>query len=201
MKGMTTKPLQAYSLKFNQALSLAAIAHRQQKRKGSQAPYIIHPVGVAVILMRHGFSEELQLAGLLHDVVEDCNVTLAEITFAFGPEVSRLVAAVSEKKMDIGTADGEAAPRPWKVRKEEDLAHLAAGDHLVAALKAADALHNVHSTLEALATEGPDAWKRFKAPAPEQRWYYQEIARMAGQKLGDHALAVELAAAVAGLGE
>jgi len=198
MEGMTTKPLKAYSLKFNQALSLAARAHRLQKRKGSEAPYIIHPVGVAVILMRHGFSEEVQIAGLLHDVVEDCNVTLAEITFAFGPEVARLVAAVTEKKMETGP---EAVPRPWKVRKEEGLAHLAAGDHLVAALKAADALHNVHSTLEALATEGPAAWERFKAPAPEQRWYYQEIARLVGEKLGDHALAAELAAAVAGLGE
>lgn len=188
--------MRAYSPRFNQALALAARAHREQLRKGSDTPYIQHPVCVAFILQRHGFAEELVIAGLLHDVVEDCAVALADLEHRFGAEVARLVAAVSEQKTEEGA---RAVERPWRTRKEEALHHLDAADAAVAALKAADALHNCQSTLEDLALHGPAAWGRFKTGAEEQRWYYRGIAERVRKKLGEHPLCDELDEAVAGL--
>src|SRR5262245_24388558 len=85
-----------FSPRYDAALALAARAHRSQLRKGTDLPYIAHPVHVSLILIRHGFGEDLAIAGLLHDVVEDTDVPLYRIAAEFGDEVAGLVAAVSE---------------------------------------------------------------------------------------------------------
>src|SRR5262245_17482376 len=137
-----------YSLKVDEALKLAASAHRDQVRKGTDIPYITHVVMVATILLRHGFDEDLVVAGLLHDIVEDQDVPITVIAAGFGEEVARLVDAVSEQKRD---GDAEI---PWEQRKADALAHLRAADERVAALKAADALHNAHSMANDLRRDG-----------------------------------------------
>jgi len=147
-------------------------------------------VHVAIILMKHGFDEEVAIAGLLHDVVEDCNVSIDAIRTDFGDRVAELVAGVTETKTERG------AERPWRVRKEEQLAHLAHASKDSAALKAADSLHNAETTLRDLEANGRAAWSRFKAPANEQICYYGEVARTVAERLGDHALARELQSAV-----
>jgi (p)ppGpp synthase/HD superfamily hydrolase len=184
--------MNAYSAAFDRALALAARAHRTQVRKGSDVPYVQHPVHVAVILLKHGFAEEVAIAGLLHDVVEDCGVAISEIQNAFGDRVAELVAGVTETKVDAGST----AERPWRVRKEEQLAHLAHASAEGAALKAADSLHNTETTLRDLEANGLAAWSRFKAPAVDQIWYYGAVARLVRERLADHALARELQSAV-----
>src|SRR5947207_5909922 len=64
-------PVVSFSESFDQALILATLAHDRQPRKGTLIPYIMHPVHVARLLERHGYSEEVVIAGLLHDVLED----------------------------------------------------------------------------------------------------------------------------------
>jgi (p)ppGpp synthase/HD superfamily hydrolase len=182
--------MHAFSARYDAALKLAARAHRDQLRKGTDVPYIAHPVAVSIILVRHGFPEELAIAGLLHDVVEDCDVPLEEVAAAFGPEVARLVEAVSETKAAGGVE------RPWEERKAEKLAHLRAGGPDVAALKAADALHNARSVLADLAEVGPAVWSRFKRGAVPTLWYYREVLAGVRLSLAGHPLADELAAAV-----
>mgnify|MGYP001205153280 FL=1 len=179
-----------YSPRYDEALKLAARAHRSQLRKGTDVPYIAHPVAVSVILIRHGFGEDLAIAGLLHDVVEDCGVPLAQIESAFGPAVARLVAAVSETKAEAGVE------RPWEQRKAEQLERLRAAGPDVAALKAADALHNARSVLADLRESGPGVWSRFKRGAGPTLWYYREVLGGVRAWLGDHPLARELAAAI-----
>ena len=83
-----------FSPLIDRALVVSATAHRNQVRKGSQVPYVIHPVHVALLLIRHQFPDEVIIAALLHDVVEDTSITLAELQAEFGEEVARLVAAV-----------------------------------------------------------------------------------------------------------
>jgi (p)ppGpp synthase/HD superfamily hydrolase len=182
--------MNAFSPRLDAALKLAAHAHRNQVRKGTDIPYIAHPVAVAFLLAGHGFGEDLVIAGLLHDVVEDCDIELGQLEAAFGPSVARLVEAVSETK----TAGG--VERPWEERKAEKLAHLHAGGPDVAALKAADALHNVQSILADMREVGPAVWERFKRGAAPSLRYYREILADVQAKLGDHPLAAELAAAV-----
>jgi (p)ppGpp synthase/HD superfamily hydrolase len=192
--------MSAFSARFDAALSFAAVAHRDQVRKGSDGPgvpYIIHPMHVATILLRHGFDEDVVIAGLLHDTVEDCDVSIATIAQDFGAGVAALVDAVTEKKVDA--PGGER--RPWRLRKQEQLAQLDGASADVAALKAADALHNASCTVADIERHGSAIWARFNATPGETCWYYGEIARACKRQLGqEHPLVRELESAVARLG-
>ena len=183
----------AFSSRYDAALALAARAHRSQLRKGTDLPYIAHPVHVSIILIRHGFSDDLAIAGLLHDVVEDTDTPLDLIAAEFGADVARLVEAVSETK----SADG--AELPWEQRKAEKLAHLQAAGPDVAALKAADAIHNLRSIIADLGSAGAAVWERFKrGPGPTLGYYYA-ILDPVRVKLGAHPIVAELEDAVAEL--
>ena len=80
------------------AVEFATAAHAGQMRKLSNQPYILHPLQVAETLEKAGFCEELVVAGLLHDTVEDTDTTLEQIEREFGTKVSSLVAAHTEDK-------------------------------------------------------------------------------------------------------
>lgn len=178
--------MQAYSPRYEAALRLAAQAHRQHLRKGSDIPYISHVVHVAHILERHGFAEDLVLAGLLHDTVEDTDLPLEAIRSSFGDRVAGFVDAVTERKY----ADG--VERSWELRKAESLEKLAAADAQVAALKAADAIHNARSTCEDIMQQGQSVWQRFKRGPEVTRNYYAAIAGIAREQLGAHPIVLEL---------
>lgn len=183
----------AFSLRYEQALQFAARAHRRQVRKGTDIPYIVHAVHVSVILLRHGFDEDVVIAGLLHDVVEDCGVAPQELAALFGAEVARLVEAVSERKRNGGSE------RAWEERKTEAIVHLRNGDSKIAALKAADALHNIHSIIADAMLVGAAVWQRFKRGPDQMLWYYREILAAVHGILGDHPIVAELARAIADL--
>lgn len=180
----------AFSSRYDMALSFAAIAHRKQVRKGSDVPYIVHVVHVSTILLRHGFGEHVVVAGLLHDVVEDCGVPIETIEAEFGDQVAYLVAAVSEQKASDGVE------LPWEQRKADKLALLRNGGADVAALKAADALHNARTISADLQQLGPEVWQRFKGSPEQTLWYYREIATSVQHWLAPHPLVDEFVAAV-----
>jgi (p)ppGpp synthase/HD superfamily hydrolase len=185
--------MEAYSERYEDALALAASAHQDQTRKAGGEPYVVHVVHVSVILLRHGFSEDVAIAGLLHDVVEDQDVPLAEIEAGFGPAVAEMVAALTERKLE----DGQE--RPWGDRKREALAHLEGTSREAAAVKAADTLHNARSLALALRRDGPSIWRRFKRGPAETLWYYRRVADLVRQRLGPHPLAEDLEVAIAAL--
>jgi (p)ppGpp synthase/HD superfamily hydrolase len=184
--------MKAYSRALDRALEVAAGAHRDQVRKGGTIPYVVHPAHVAILLIKYGFPEEVVIAGALHDVVEDTDVTIDAIAEEFGNGVAVLVSQVTEQKFE--SAGGAA--RPWRARKEEQLRRLAQTPAVlaknVAAVKAADALHNGETTLRDVRASGAAAWDRFRAPATEQLWYYESLASFVEGALGDHPLAREL---------
>jgi (p)ppGpp synthase/HD superfamily hydrolase len=182
--------MEAYSERYEAALALVIQAHRTQLRKGSGVPYATHPIHVSVILLRHGFSEDVAIAGLLHDVVEDQDVPLAGIEAAFGPAVAQMVAAVTEKKRE---GDVE---RPWMVRKQEQLDHLGQASLDAIALKAADTLHNVRSVASGLRRQGSSLWNDFKRGPGPSLWYYRSVAAIVCARLGAHPLADELKDAI-----
>ena len=92
----------AETKKIHDAIIFAAKAHEGQRRKGTDIPYITHPFEVAQILMEAGCDETLIIAGLLHDTLEDTEVTAAEIEEQFGPEVLALVDSDTQRR----SADG-----------------------------------------------------------------------------------------------
>jgi (p)ppGpp synthase/HD superfamily hydrolase len=157
----------AYSLKLYDAIELAARAHHGQVRKGSEIPYIVHPLAVAGILILANCPEHLVIAGILHDTLEDTPVTLEDIRSPFGREVADLVVALSEP-------DKKA---PWEERKAHTLDHLeqkATLDMLLVSV--ADKLDNMRAIREGLEIAGEAFWLRFNRPRENQKWYYQRLA-------------------------
>lgn len=111
------------------AYLLARSAHHGPARKGDTD--VSHPVAVAKLLSEHDFEEPVVAAALLHDVVEDTSLDVAAIEKAFGSEIARLVAEMTE----------DASIEPYEERKAEHRARVA-GDRRVAAIYAADKLAN-----------------------------------------------------------
>ena len=187
--------MQAYSQRYEAALTLAAQAHRHQDRKVGDVPYIVHPVHVSTILLRHGFAEDVVIAGLLHDVVEDQDVPLARIEAEFGPQVSDIVEAITERRLEAG---GE---RLWEDRKRDLLDQVRAASREAVAVKAADALHSARSLARDLKRYGPTLWGHFsRGPGPSLQ-YYQQVVAIVRDGLGQHPLADELAGAVQDLAQ
>ena len=182
--------MDAYSDRYEAALALVAGAHHDQVRKLGADPYIVHLVHVSVLLIRHGFSENVAIAGLLHDIVEDQGVPLDDIEARFGAEVTEMVAALTEWKSEDGRE------RPWEVRKREALVHLQHASREAAAVKAADTLHNVRSVALGLRREGSVIWSKFKRGSAETLWYYCSVSEIVHSRLGAHPLALELATAI-----
>ena len=185
--------MEAYSDRYEAALALAAEAHYSQMRKLGGDPYIVHPVHVSVLLIRHGFPEDVAIAGLLHDIVEDQGVPLEDLEARFGTAVAEMVSALTEWKSE------EGVERLWEARKQEALGHLRQASHGAVAVKAADTLHNVRSVLLGLHREGSSVWNSFKRGPAETMWYYRSVSEIVHSRLGTHPLALELEKAISRL--
>ena len=182
--------MNGYSERYDAALALAASAHAGQMRKGVTIPYIVHPVHVSVVLIRYGFPEEVAIAGLLHDVVEDQDYPLSDIQARFGPAVADMVAAVTEQKREAGQ------PRRWEDRKQEALDHIRQARADAVALKAADVLCNARAIASALRQEGASVWTHFSRGPEQSLWYYRSLAGIAHERIAGHPLLAELDEAV-----
>jgi (p)ppGpp synthase/HD superfamily hydrolase len=168
------RPGAHFSLNLERALRWAAVCHRHQVRKGSDTPYVTHVMGVALVLDRLGFAEEVVIAGLLHDVVEDTPATLDEVEAGFGPAVAEIVRHCSEIKTD---ATGHK--RPWIDRKRDQLEALQQAPVEARAVVLADKLHNLVS-IELDLREGREVWSRFNADRSQFLDYYKRALEQLG---------------------
>lgn len=148
------------------AIEFAAKAHAGQFRKGTNIPYIFHPLGVAKILIEYNCSEEIILAGMLHDTIEDTPVTIEDIRRAFGEEVARLVEGASEPDKSDS----------WENRKRHTIEYLKTAPLNVLLVACADKLDNIRAIREDYAKLGDVLWSRFNRPKEQQNWYYQALA-------------------------
>lgn len=148
------------------AIQFASAAHAGQYRKGTRVPYLIHPLRVAAILLEAGCAEDLAVAAVLHDTLEDCFVSPDQIRHLFGARIAELVAGASEPDKSL----------PWENRKQHTIEFLrtAGDDQLLVSL--ADKLDNIRSIREDLALHGELAWRRFRRGRDKQRWYYENLA-------------------------
>jgi (p)ppGpp synthase/HD superfamily hydrolase len=163
-----------YSPLIEQALRVAATAHHTQQRKGAGVPYVTHIAGVALILSRAGFCDDhLLAAAILHDVVEDTDVTLEQLVADFPQDVVDLVAALSETKRDT-----TGAKRTWEIRKQEHVEHVRSASLAARAITLADKLHNLETMLHDIQAERV-RFESFGAPPERLLWYYEEMTRCA----------------------
>lgn len=175
---MSAKPSMAAEVKqrpvklgprFLRAFNFAAEKHAGQARKASTIPYIAHLMGVASLVLEFGGDEDLAIAALLHDVVEDCGGApmLKEVRRRFGPRVAKIV---------DGCTDSDTYPKPpWRERKEAYIQHLKSADAETRLVSAADKLNNMRSILSDHREVGESVWERFNGGRDGTLWYYREL--------------------------
>jgi (p)ppGpp synthase/HD superfamily hydrolase len=170
-EGSRRKPKKAVRLgpRFLRAFLFAAEKHSGQARKASTIPYIAHLMGVASLALEAGGDEDIAIAALLHDVVEDCGGApmLKEVRRRFGKHVAEMV---------DGCTDADTEPKPpWRERKEKYIRRLkteAADTRLVSA---SDKLNNIRSIISDYRAIGESVWSRFNGGRDGTLWYYRTL--------------------------
>ena len=165
--------------RFLRAVAFAAKKHAGQTRKASAIPYIAHLMGVASLVLEAGGDEDLAIAALLHDVVEDCGGApmLKEVRRRFGPRVAQVV---------DGCTDADTSPKPpWRERKETYIRHLKDADADTRLVSAADKLNNVRSIISDYREVGESVWSRFNGGRDGTLWYYRTLRDEFSQRPGN----------------
>jgi (p)ppGpp synthase/HD superfamily hydrolase len=148
------------------AIEVAARAHSSQTRKSTDISYITHPFSVAIILSQAGCSEEVIVAGILHDTVEDTSITLEYIRENFGKNVASVIEGCSEPDKSL----------PWKERKKHTIEFLKNAPLEVRLVACADKLNNIRTIASDYEKIGDKIWERFNEKRKEeQKWYYMGI--------------------------
>ncbi len=165
-----TDPTSKLTPRFAEAFAYANQMHAGQHRKQSNTPYIAHLMAVCGKVLENGGDEDLAIAGLLHDVVEDCGglPVLEEVRARFGKRVARIVEDCT---------DNLGPPVKWRERKQRYLDHLHAANADVRLVSAADKVHNVGTIVQAHREVGEKVWDRFHGGREGSLWYYSELAK------------------------
>lgn len=150
------------NVKISRAVAFAANAHLTQKRKGTDRPYIYHLLKTMEYLIQMGADDNLVIAGLLHDVLEDTGVTYDEVVKEFGEKVAGLVKAHSEDKS-----------KTWRERKMHTIELCVNAPLEVRLLIMADTMANLYDTCKDVQEVGDELWERFNTTKPKQAWYYR----------------------------
>ena len=195
---MTSLPQEPFlTERFDNALQFAHGVHRSQPRKDTTIPYVSHLLSVAGLVLESGGDEDLAIAALLHDAVEDAEDMSGEemsdrIRAKFGDRVADIVDGCSDAK----SSPGESKP-PWRSRKEAYLEHLRSAPHDVLRVSIADKVHNARSIATDQDRFGEELWKRFSSTSEESRWYYTSLRDIYKERISDSYLIKELDIAIA----
>jgi (p)ppGpp synthase/HD superfamily hydrolase len=172
-----------YSDVINHALAFAAKHHDRQVRKGTKLPYLTHPANVAVILTRYGCDSDTVVAGILHDVIEDCvregysrEMLEQRIGDKFGPKVLDTALAVTYRRHD-----DDGVELSGDDRKTDYLERLSGASDQARWVCAADKIHNASSILSDLrrTVDTETIWSRFGGGRiGTSRWYRQVYERL-----------------------
>jgi len=156
--------------RLQRAFRYAAKWHDGQARKGTTVPYLSHLMAVTSLVLEAGGDEDLAIAALLHDVVEDCGgmPRLREIRRQFGPRVAKIVE---------GCTDSFVEPKPeWVERKKGYLQEVKHADRETRLVSASDKLHNVRTILADYRKDGERIWPRFNGKKEGTLWYYRALS-------------------------
>ena len=161
----------AMRLKFKWAVKFAREAHSGVVRKGTNIPYVLHPVEAALIVLNITDDIDTVVAAVLHDIVEDTEFSENDVEVLFGKNVAVLVAAESEdKREDLPAAD------TWLIRKEEALAHLAKASKNAKTICLGDKLSNMRLSVKTYKAKGDKMWDSFnQKDKKKQQWYYEAL--------------------------
>lgn len=169
---------------IRKALEYAAVYHKEGVRKGSNVPYIVHPFEVALILQENGMEEKIIVAGLLHDTLEDTELTAEQLKEEFGEDILQLVLGASE------VLEGREETL-WEERKKHTIEYLKTAPIDVKYIVCADKLSNIRSMLADHEKKGEKFWDKFmnsdkkiggseysrEYKREKQKWYYENLVK------------------------
>lgn len=158
---------------LDKAIVFAVKAHANTERRGKGFPYIVHPLEALEIAATMTSDQELLAAAVLHDTVEDTEVTLEQLRTEFGDRVAKLV----EEESDSGIP-GFSEDLCWRERKQLALDRLKRLDRDAKIVTMGDKLSNMRAIARDYRVEGNDLWNRFHAPngIADHSWRYHALA-------------------------
>ena len=151
---------------INKAIEFATKAHEGQFRKGTERPFILHPLEVGKIVSTMTEDEEVVSAAILHDTIEDCDGITEDIICAeFSPRVAKMVAQESEDKS-----------KSWMERKSTTIEKLKNAPQEIQMIGLADKLSNMRDIDRDYPVCGEELWKRFRMKDKNViGWYYKSV--------------------------
>lgn len=168
--------------RFTAAVDYARTAHAGHVRKGTAIPYLYHLLAVASLVLEYGGDEDQAIAGLLHDVLEDCGQGhAAAIRAQFGEAVLAIVLDCTDGSAEDKAADDTPAARraAWQQRKLAYLAHLAQEPAASLLVSGCDKLHNARAIVGDLeGAAGASVFDRFTAGREGTLAYYAALAEL-----------------------
>ena len=170
--------------RYIDAIAYAARKHGDHLRKGTATPYLSHLLSVSALVMETGGDEDLCIAALLHDAVEDCGgmPVADEIRARFGDKVAKIVLGCSDSTTaDPEDKDDKNDINAWRKRKVAYISHARTASRDVRHVSCADKLHNARCILADYRLQGDRLWTRFKANADGVLWYYRSLIEVFGQ--------------------
>lgn len=167
-----------HSYAIEQAIQAATLLHRDQVRKGrAQCPYVSHLFSVAAIISNYHDNEEVIIAGLLHDTIEDTEYTYEELEADFGERVRDLVYTVTEEK------DMNGRELSWIERKETYIKKLKKAPEEALVVAAADKIHNLRSIIGEYHDDHDRFLRGFGGSLEEKMYVYQSISNVLNRNL------------------
>ena len=178
--------------RIEQAIVLATILHQHQKRKMNDVPYIVHPYAVAFLLAHYSDDEDVIIAGLLHDTLEDVpQYTEEKLRAAFGERVCHIGKEVTEAYTEEEKEHPYKRASSWRARKEGYLRYLRDDSEEALLVAAADKIHNMRSFLDEFQIHGETVWEQFRTNREKMLWFYTETTEIICSRL-THPIALEL---------
>lgn len=174
-----------HTLEIRKAIQFAARKHHGQMRVASiegPLPYIIHPFSVALLVAENNTDDDVAIAALLHDTLEDTETTYKEIVESFNTRIADLVESVSEVKEKNGI------PYNWKDRKLNYLERLESSSVDAILISVADKIDNIESKIDSFERGGEIILTRWKQASKEYCWYHGEVLSIAERRLPGHLL-------------
>ncbi len=166
---------------LDRAIEFAVKAHHNVERRGKGFPYIVHPLEAVAIVATLTPDQELLAAAVLHDVVEDTEVTLGDLRREFGDRVASLVEKESDKSVE-GLSEADS----WRERKQAAIDRLATASLDAKMVALGDKLSNMRAIARDYDELGDKLWERFHAPGgrADHEWHYRGLAQSLSELAG-----------------
>lgn len=171
---------------LDKAIVFAVKAHANTERRGKGFPYIVHPLEALEIVASMTPDQELLAAAVLHDTVEDTDVTIEEIRAEFGDRIASIVDSESDR-FEAGISEVDS----WHSRKQAAIDRLAGASLESKMVALGDKLSNMRAIKRDYDMKGDDLWSIFHAPngKPDHEWHYRGLAKSMEELAGTAAYA------------